>query len=86
MFFDEHKKIATIIAGKRNDKGDRIMEPTPMKPEVMKSKGGEVDGRHLAAQEILAAHHEQSPMKLMEALSNFMDIHHSMKDAMPDKE
>lgn len=51
------------------------MGPAPMKPEVVMNEGGEVDGRHLAAQDILGAHHEKSPEKLMEALSNFINLH-----------
>ena len=80
MFFDEHKKSATIIAGRRNAQGDRTMEPTPMKAENARSEVGQVDGRHLAAQEMLAAIHEGSALKLMDAIGNFMDIHHTTRE------
>jgi len=87
MFFDDKKRAVTTIMSKRHPKtGDMIMENVTMKAEVVKDEGGEVDGRHLAAQEILGAMHEKSPHKLMSALMNFMDIHHSTKDAMVDKE
>jgi hypothetical protein len=86
MYFDDHKHTATIIAGKRNFKGDRTMDPSPMAADVMKSEDGNIDGRHIAAQEILAAVHHKSPIKLVEALSNFMQIHHSSENALPDKE
>ncbi len=75
MFFDDHRKAITTIIGKRNSKGERTMEPTPLKPEIMKSEGGEVDGKHAAAQDILGAHHSKSPEMLMHALANFINIH-----------
>ena len=81
MFFDDHKKAVTTMMAKRSGKGDVTMHPTPMKPEKSMSEGGEVSGLHAAAQDIMAAHHEQSPQKLMEALSNFMNIHKSEADA-----
>lgn len=82
MFFgDDKKKIATMIVGKKDAKGIRTAEPTPMKPEEVKTEAGEVDPRHLAAQDVMAAHHEQSPHRLMEALGNFIDLHMSHANA-----
>lgn len=80
MFFDDHRKALTQIMAKRNHKGEQTMSPTPMKPEIVKSEGGEIDGRHLAAQEMIAAHHEKSPQKLMEAMMNFMDMHFAKRN------
>ena len=87
MFFgDDVKKTATNIASRRLPLGGpKLMNNTPMKPERVMSEGGVVDGRHLAAQEMLGAMHEKSPMKLMDALSNFIDIHHS-KNSTVDNE
>lgn len=87
MFFgDDPKKIATIIASKRPPGGGpKLMHNIPMKPEKVMNEGGEVDGRHIAAQEMMGAMHEKSPQKLMEALSNFIDIHHS-KNSTVDKD
>lgn len=85
MFFDDRKRAVTTILSKRNGKGAVTMRPTPMKPERMMSEGGEVDGMHLAAQDILGAHHEQSPMKLMEALKNFINLHlHEEQGNVPE--
>jgi hypothetical protein len=85
MFFgDDKKKIATQIVGKRDAKGERSMSPTAMKPEEVKTEAGEVDPRHLAAQDVIAALHEQSPLKLMEALGNFIDLHQSHASADED--
>lgn len=78
MFFDDHKKAITTMMAKRNAKGEKISGPVPMKAEVVKKEDGEVDGRHVASQDMMAAFHEKSPERLMHALSNFVDIHNSM--------
>jgi hypothetical protein len=77
MFFDDPSKAYTTIIAKRGPKGERTMEPTPMKPEIVKDESGELDGKHLAAQDILAAHHTGSAEDLNQALSNFIDLHHA---------
>lgn len=46
-----------------------------MKEEVLKSEEGEPDPRHMAAQDVLAAMHEKSPEKLMNAMGAFHDLH-----------
>ena len=82
MFFDDNKKAITTIMSKRGPKGgEKLMDNVPMKPEVVKDEAGEVDGRHVAAQDMIGAFHEKSPEKLMHALMNFMDVHESRKDA-----
>jgi hypothetical protein len=75
MFFDDHKKATTNIMAKRDAKGERTMEPTPMKAEVVKDEDGMMDGKHLAAQDVMAAHHSGSAEQLSQALSNFVDLH-----------
>jgi effector-binding domain-containing protein len=75
MLIDDYKKNAVTLIGRRNSKGERTMEPTPMKNEEVKDENGELDSRHLAAQEILAAHHSGSAEKMSQALANFIDIH-----------
>lgn len=77
MFFDDHKKALTIVMGKRDGKGERTMSPTSMKAESVHSEDGEPDGMHAAMQEFMAAHSEKSPMKMAQALSNFLAIHHA---------
>lgn len=72
---------------KRSAKGgEHIAGPAAMKSEVMMSEGGEVDGRHAAAQDVLAAMAEKSPIKMVQALANFMDLHHaeSAKPEVPE--
>jgi hypothetical protein len=83
MFFDEKKNQISTIISKRTPKGDKVSE-APMKNEVVKHEDGQVDGRHVAAQDIIAALHEKSPEKLMHALANFHDLHSTA--SKPDKE
>ena len=85
MFFDE-KKAMTTIMGRRKANGERTMAPTPMKMERVMNEGGEVDGKHIAAQEMMAAMKEGSPQKYSEALCNFMDIHKSATETKADAE
>jgi len=78
MFFDEHKRVATVIRAKRDSKGNRTLDPTPMKPEHVQSSPGEEDGRHVAMQDFMAAHKEGSAQKMAMALANFMDLHSAL--------
>ena len=87
MFFgDDHKHAITTMMAKRNAKGEVTVTPTAMKAEIAKSPDGEINGLHAAAQDIIAAHHEKSPHKLMEAMSNFINIHKSEGDHHMDAE
>ena len=71
---DDKRKAMTVIMSKRSPKGEPLSK-APMKPEISKTEDGEIDHRHAAAQDIIAAHHEASPEKLMGALANFIDLH-----------
>jgi hypothetical protein len=73
IILDRKKAMMTIMA-KRHPK-DGTQTQAPMASEASKTEDGEVDGRHAAAQDIIAALHEKSPQKLMEALANFHDLH-----------
>lgn len=75
MFFEDARKTATTLIGKRDAKGNRTHSPTETKMEVVKSEPGEMDGRHAAMQDFMAAHAEKSPMKMADAMKNFIDIH-----------
>lgn len=86
MFFDDTKKAISTMMAKRSAKGEKISGPVPMKAESVKEAPGEPDGRHLAAQDIIAAHHEKSPERLMEALGNFIDLHQSRATTDTDAE
>lgn len=84
MFIDDHKKAAMTILSKRKKSGERAMEPTPMKAEEVKTEDGQLDGRHIAAQDMIAAHHEGSAQKLAEAMSAFIDMHHAKGTGKPE--
>ncbi len=79
---DDKKRIATIIASRKSAKGEDL-GAAPMQKEVVKDAAGEIDGRHLASQEMIAAFHEKSPEQLMRAMANFMDLHSSLPKAEP---
>lgn len=74
---DDKKRIATIMASRKTAQGENLGSAS-MKPEIVKTEDGEIDGRHVASQDMIAALHEKSPEKLMRALVNFHDIHMSM--------
>jgi hypothetical protein len=79
MFDDDTRKMATVILSKRKPNGvDRDM--TPMVPEQSKNEDGTIDGRHLAAQDMIAAIHSKSAQQLSEAVENWMSIHNSKSD------
>jgi hypothetical protein len=78
MMFDKQKYMQTLIARRKPGGGERTMDPTEMKNEVVKTEDGELDGRHLAAQEAIAAMKEGSAEKFMSSMANFMDLHSSM--------
>ncbi len=73
MMHDDKKALMTIMR-KRKDASDPGMG-MPMKAESVKDEAGEPDGRHAAAQDMMAAFHEKSPEKLMTAMMNFHDLH-----------
>lgn len=79
MFDDDNKKIATAILSKRKPDGDRISQ-SPMKSEVIKDEDGVPDGRHLAAQDMIAAFHEKSAERLNQALQSWSAIHNSKSE------
>jgi hypothetical protein len=74
MIIGDHKKTIMTIMSNRHPKDGETMS-SPMKAEVHKDEGGEIDGRHAAAQDAIMAMHEKSPEKLMQALINFMELH-----------
>ncbi len=74
---DDKKRIATIISSRKSAKGEDL-GAAPMKSEVVKNEAGEIDGRHLAAQEMMSALHEKSPEALMRSMMNFIDLHSNM--------
>jgi hypothetical protein len=80
MLWDDAKKNAMTIVGRRNKKGERTAMPTPMKAEETNTADGATDGRHLAAQDMLSAMNEGSAQKYSEALGNYLDMHMAQGD------
>ena len=80
MIAHDHKQAMQSIMSKRQGL-DGDVASAPLKQEVVTTEDGHMDGRHAAAADALAAIHEKSPMKLMDALAAFHDMHslHSAK-------
>ena len=66
MEHDKHKALVAIIS-----KHKAKMGAAPMAPEAEPA----MDGRELAANDIMDAVHSKDPHKLLEALGNFHEAH-----------
>lgn len=75
MFIDDAKKNAMTILSRRKSDGTKTIDAMPVKPEVTKDVDGSTDERHVAAEEMMAAHREGSAEKMSQALQSFIDIH-----------
>ena len=84
--WDKKKQLTTIMARRRGSDGGAITAETPMKPEAAMSEGGEIDGKHIAAQEMMEAFHAKSAHGLNEAMSNFIDLHLNEKPGSTEVE
>jgi hypothetical protein len=73
MMHDEKKALMTIMRSRKDSKDPGMA--APMKTESVSNEDGEPDGRHAAAQDMMAAMNEKSPEKLMAAMMNFHDLH-----------
>lgn len=81
--WDKKKAMDTIMQKRKAGGGALEMSPTPMLPQSVKDEDGMPDGKHMAAQDMIGAFHAKDGAKLVEALSNFMDIH-SASDTQED--
>lgn len=86
MLWDKKKAMQTMIAKRKPGGGAMEVGPAPMKNEIVKDVEGEIDGRHMAAQDMMAAFHEKSSEKLMQSLSNFMDLHLAQPEKQDPRE
>lgn len=68
IMMDPHKAVAAIIKSRGGDKA-------PRKNEMTKPTDGELDPRHMAAEDVMMAIHSKNIHHLKEALSNFHDMH-----------
>lgn len=62
----------TIMA-KRSPQGEQLSS-SPMKEEKALNADGEIDGLHVAAEDMIAAFHEKSPQKLQAALDAYIEM------------
>lgn len=75
MMWDRKKQMGALMQKRKAGGGPLEIAASPMKDEVVKTEDGMPDGRHMAAQDMMGAMAEKSPEKLMQALSDFMDLH-----------
>lgn len=73
IIMDKKKAMQSIMARRHPKDGDTMS--APMASTEVKNEHGDVDPRHVAAQDILMAVHEAHPEKLMSSLKNFIDLH-----------
>lgn len=77
FMFDKKRDMSSIMA--RRKKGDDEMGPMEMKNESVKEDNGDMDGRHLAAQDALMAIKNGSASEFMDAMMSFHDLHSAKK-------
>lgn len=77
FMFDKKRDMQTIMS--RRKVGDMDYGPGPMKNEDSMEEDRSLDGRHMAAEDMINAFHEKSAHKVKEAMINFMDLHESAK-------
>lgn len=85
MIIPDLKRAMTTIMARRAPKTGGTAS-APMKAEVSLEEPGVSDGRHEAAQDMLHAFHEKSPQRLMEAMANFIDLHHAAGSENPSED
>lgn len=79
MMMNPKKALSSILAKRRSEMG-KDQGSAMMKNEEVRDTDGELDPRHMAAQDIMMALHEKSPHKLSEAMANFYDLHSLHKE------
>ena len=84
MMWDKKKNMDTIMQRRRGESGGAVISETPMKPEISLDEGGEIDGKHMAAEDMIEAFHAKSADRLKEAMGNFIDLHTT--ETEPDAE
>lgn len=84
MIMHDDERAITSILSRRTPKGEALGS-APMKAESVKDEDGLPDPRLAAAQEAMAAMHEKSPAKFMQAMANFHDLHMAHKESDGDE-
>lgn len=79
MILPSPKKMASMIVMKKYPpKGGASEFEISMKPEIVKDEDEMSEGKHTSAEDLIAAMHERSPMKVAKALENFMHIYNGL--------
>lgn len=84
LMWDKKRDMTSVMSQRK--KGDEDYGPAKMKNESSMEEDGSMDGRHMAAQDILAAHSEGSPEKVKQAMINFIDLHMAARNEEMDEE
>ena len=84
IIHDKRKAMATIMASRKGKDSANVGPGTPVQPQRSMSEGGEIDPRHAAAEDVIAAMHESNPQKMMEALAAFHDLHRDASEKAED--
>lgn len=84
FMFDKKRDMSSIMSSRKKD--DMEFGPAKMKNENSKDEDGMMDGRHMAAQDMIAAHSEGSADKMREAMINFIDLHMAAKNEEKEDE
>lgn len=74
LMLDPHKAVVQIMRKRKAGM------PQPESHSELKPTDGELDPRHMAAQDVMEAIHSKSSHHLMEALKNFHDLHMMHKE------
>lgn len=86
MMWDKNKALQTIMKKRKAGGGEIVAGPAPMNEEVVKDEEGNLDGLHLASQDIMAAFHEKSAEKLNSALKNYLDLYSNQEEESEEEE
>lgn len=84
MMMDPKKAAMSILKGRKSDMPPAMpAHPSSAKELPSKDSDGDLDPRHMAAEDVMQAIKEQHVGKLRDALANFHDIHaHKMNRDM----
>lgn len=76
IMMDPHKAVVSIIKKRKGASTDE----QSAKGKLPMDTDGELDPRHMAAEDVMAAFHSKSVQHLKEALGNFHDLHQMHKE------
>lgn len=81
MIITDMKNALTTIMAKRHPDGKNMS--TALKPQKVMDERGDVAGKHIAAQDMIAAMYDKDAQKYAEAWTNMHELHMADKDTEP---